>query len=90
MQSNFSNGTRCQPVNGWFVALHRQDGAKKVGGAVKAYKKGDLAWLPNAPILNQMIVLDQFEQLPVLVCHVPLCGSGSQHQQSLGVAHAEF
>ncbi|MBI3823680.1 MAG: PQQ-binding-like beta-propeller repeat protein [Planctomycetes bacterium] len=57
--NNFNNGTRCLNVNGWFVAVHRNDTAKA--------KKGDLAWHSYMPIHNQMIVLDQFEQSPIVL-----------------------
>jgi outer membrane protein assembly factor BamB len=67
LQNNFSNGLRCAPVNGWFLALHRQAGETRRGGRVRPFAKGELAWDSFEPILNQMIVLEQFENLPVLV-----------------------
>jgi hypothetical protein len=67
LHNNFNNGTRCLNVNGWFVAVHRQDGQKKVGDRDLAWKKGDLAWHSYMPVQNQMIVLDQFDQAPVVV-----------------------
>jgi hypothetical protein len=67
LHSNFSNGLRCAPVNGWFLALHRQAGQKVVAGQVRKYAQGELAWDSFEPILNQMLVLEQFEHLPVLI-----------------------
>jgi outer membrane protein assembly factor BamB/tetratricopeptide (TPR) repeat protein len=67
LHNNFSNGLRCGIVNGWVVALQRQDGERKAGDKAVAWKKGDLAWHSYTPILNQMLVLDQFEQLPVML-----------------------
>jgi outer membrane protein assembly factor BamB/tetratricopeptide (TPR) repeat protein len=67
LHNNFNNGTRCLNVNGWFVAVQRQDGQKKVGDRDLAWKKGDLAWHSYMPVHNQMIVLDQFDQAPVVV-----------------------
>jgi outer membrane protein assembly factor BamB len=50
--SNFSNGTRCLPVNGWFCALDR---------------KGNFLWHTGVRYANQMIVVEQFQNLPVLL-----------------------
>jgi outer membrane protein assembly factor BamB len=67
IHSNISNGTRCLPVNGWFVAVHKIDGKKKVGECEITWKKGDFAWHSFAPVQNQMIVLEQFEQSPIVL-----------------------
>jgi outer membrane protein assembly factor BamB len=67
LHSNFSNGVRCLPVNGYVAAFQRKDGSKKVAGQPKAFKKGDMAWHSQAPLHNQMVILEQFEQLPVLL-----------------------
>lgn len=67
LHNNFNNGLRCVPVNGWFLALHRRDGQKQVAGQVVKYHKGELAWDSFEPIINQMLVMEQFEQLPVLI-----------------------
>ena len=67
VHNNFNNGTRCLPVNGWFVALHRQDGKTKIGNRDLAWKKGDLAWHSYMPVKNQMLVLDQFENSPIVL-----------------------
>jgi outer membrane protein assembly factor BamB/tetratricopeptide (TPR) repeat protein len=64
--NNFSNGARSLPVNGWFLAVHRQTGEKKVGDKLVPFKKGDLAWHSYMPVQNQLLVVDQFEQSPVL------------------------
>lgn len=64
--NNFNNGTRCQIVNGWFLAVHRNDGERKVGDKVTAWKKGDV-WHVDNPIKNQMLVVEQFEQSPILL-----------------------
>jgi outer membrane protein assembly factor BamB/tetratricopeptide (TPR) repeat protein len=65
--NNFSNGLRCYPVHGWMLAIHRKDGAAKVNGESRPYKKGDLAWHSFAPLHHQMLVLEMFDQLPVLL-----------------------
>ena len=65
--NNFHNGTRCLPVNGWFLAFHRTAGQKKVGERDLNWKKGDLAWHSQMPITNQMIVVEQFEQMPMIL-----------------------
>jgi hypothetical protein len=68
LHNNFGNGLRCAQVNGWFAAFHRQDGQRKTAkGDVLLYKQGEMHWHLLAPITNQMIVLDQFESLPVLL-----------------------
>jgi len=67
LHNNFNNGTRCLPINGWFLAVQRADGKKQVGDREVAWKKGDLAWHSYMPVTNQMIVLDQFEHSPVIL-----------------------
>jgi tetratricopeptide (TPR) repeat protein len=68
LHNNFSNGLRCAQVNGWFAAFRREDGQRKTAkGEVVACKKGDMHWHLLAPVTNQMIVLDQFETLPVIL-----------------------
>lgn len=67
LHNNFSNGLRCYPVNGWVLALHRADGQRQVGERTITWKKGDLAWHSYTPIENQMLVLEQFDRLPVLL-----------------------
>lgn len=67
VHNNFSNGLRCYPVNGWVAALHRKDGSAKVNGETKPYKKGDFAWHSFAPLQHQMLILEQFAELPVLL-----------------------
>jgi outer membrane protein assembly factor BamB/tetratricopeptide (TPR) repeat protein len=67
VHNNFANGLRCYPVNGWVLALHRRDGVAKVNGESKAFKKGDFAWHSFAPVAHQMLVLEHFEQLPMLL-----------------------
>ena len=67
LYNNFSNTTRCLPVNGWFLAVHRQDGKKEVHGREVGWKKGDLAWHSYMPVQNQLLVVDQFEQSPILL-----------------------
>jgi hypothetical protein len=67
LHNNFNNGTRCLNVNGWFLALHRQAGKKTVGDREVAWNKGDLAWHSYMPMQNQMIVLDQFDQSPIIL-----------------------
>jgi outer membrane protein assembly factor BamB len=65
LHNNFNNGTRCQVVNGWFLALHRADGKKKIGTREIAWKKGDLAWHSDKQMVNQMLVMEQFDQSPI-------------------------
>lgn len=49
---NFGNGLRCHLVNGWLVALDH---------------KGEFLWHVYDRMKNQMIVLEQFHNLPILV-----------------------
>jgi hypothetical protein len=65
--NNFTNGTHCHSVNGWFVALHKTDGQRTISGKDVKWSKGDMAWHSQTPIENQMIVLEQFEQMPVVL-----------------------
>lgn len=67
LHNNFNNGVRCMPVNGWFLAFHKADGQKKLGDRNITWKKGDMAWHSQTPIQNQMIVLEQFDQLPIIL-----------------------
>jgi outer membrane protein assembly factor BamB/tetratricopeptide (TPR) repeat protein len=50
--NNFQSGVRCMPVNGWFVALDR---------------KGEFLWHGHDRYQHQMIVVEQFKSLPVLL-----------------------
>jgi outer membrane protein assembly factor BamB len=52
LQPNISSGVRCRAVNGWFCAFD---------------KKGEFLWHSYAPLTNQLVVLDRFEVLPVLL-----------------------
>jgi outer membrane protein assembly factor BamB/tetratricopeptide (TPR) repeat protein len=67
VMDNFSNGVRCAPVNGWVLAFHRKAGQGIVNGEVVRWKKGDFHWHTYKPMHHQMIVLEQFERLPVLI-----------------------
>jgi outer membrane protein assembly factor BamB len=66
LHSNFGIGTRCELVNGWFGAFYRHDGAKK-GDNAKTWKKGDLHWFASEPVANQLVVVENFDQLPLLM-----------------------
>ena len=73
----------CRTVNGWVLAFFREegehlgnddssytwDGKKWVVGARKLvkHKKGDLAWRSPERIDNQLIIVEQFENLPVML-----------------------
>jgi outer membrane protein assembly factor BamB/tetratricopeptide (TPR) repeat protein len=50
--NNFQSGARCLPVNGWFVALDR---------------KGEFLWHGHDRYQHQLIVVEQFKSLPVLL-----------------------
>jgi hypothetical protein len=67
LHNNFNNGLRCVPVNGWVAALYRQAGKHKVDGAWKDHQAGDMAWHSTKKIDNQMLVLEQFDLLPILL-----------------------
>ncbi len=66
LHNNFNNGARCLAVNGWFVFVQKNDGSRKVGNRDITWKKGDV-WHSFVPIANQMIVMEQFEQSPVIL-----------------------
>jgi outer membrane protein assembly factor BamB len=55
LANNFFSGLRCAPVNGWFCAFNR---------------KGEFLWHVEGRLSNQMIVLEQFAKLPVLLFSV--------------------
>jgi hypothetical protein len=65
VHNNFNNGVRCQIVNGWFFAIHRADGQKKIGDRQITWKKGDFAWHPSQPVRNQLLITEQFDESPV-------------------------
>jgi hypothetical protein len=67
LHTNFNNGLRCRPINVWFLALYRQDGQKQVDGQLRKHTRGQIAWDSFEPLLNQMLVMEQFDQLPVLI-----------------------
>lgn len=70
LATEFGNGLRCETVNGWFGAFHRKDGSKKVDGKDKAWKAGDLHWYSSEPIANQLVVVEHFDQLPLVLFSV--------------------
>lgn len=67
LNNNINIGTRCTVVNGWLVAVHRRDGQRNLGQRKLAWKKGDLAWHTYMPVTNQMLVLEQFADSPVVL-----------------------
>jgi outer membrane protein assembly factor BamB len=52
LANNFSSGTRCLPVNGWICCLDR---------------KGEFLWHGHDRFQYQMIVVEQFKMLPMLL-----------------------
>jgi outer membrane protein assembly factor BamB len=52
VSSNFNNGLRCQPVNGWFCCIDA---------------KGTFVYHLSEEIKNHMIVVEHFRHLPVLI-----------------------
>jgi outer membrane protein assembly factor BamB len=52
LSNNFSNGVRCRLVNGWFCSFD---------------SKGKFRWHSYTPIVHQLIVLEQFAALPVVL-----------------------
>jgi outer membrane protein assembly factor BamB len=67
LHNNFNNAVRCDTVNGWVVALHRKAGGRQAGDRTITWKAGDLAWHSHTPVTNQLVVLEQFDELPVLL-----------------------
>lgn len=65
--NNFQNGVRCRAVNGFVVALYRNDGTVKRGAKTAEAVKGQLAWHSAMPVEHQMVVTEQFDQLPILL-----------------------
>jgi outer membrane protein assembly factor BamB len=76
LMNNFQIGIRSRPVNGYVMAFHRHAGAVKVGDHAIDVAKGELAWHSFAPIENQMLVTEQWDQLPILLF------SGRYHHQA--------
>ncbi|HYT92242.1 MAG TPA: hypothetical protein VEL76_26245, partial [Gemmataceae bacterium] len=56
LSSNFANGIRCAPVNGWVCAFLK--------------KTGEFDWHLESKTTNQMLVLEQFRNLPILLFSV--------------------
>ena len=67
IHTNLQDGTRGLPVNGWFVAVHRNDGKKKAVARELSWKKGDVAWHSYTRVENQLLLLEAFEQSPILL-----------------------
>jgi outer membrane protein assembly factor BamB len=67
VMNNFQSAVRCAPVNGWFVALHRQAGQRQAGDKTVTWKAGDFHWHSYTPLANQLVILEQFDQLPILL-----------------------
>ena len=65
--NNFSNGLRCVPINGWVVAFHAKDGQRKIGERTLTWKAGDFHWHSGQPLNNQMLIVEQFDQMPVMI-----------------------
>ena len=49
VSNNFGNGTRCLPVNGWFLAVQRHDGKKQAGGKEGQVGKAGAVGRPAYP-----------------------------------------
>ncbi len=49
------------------MALHGHDGQKRVGEKVVTWKAGDFDWHSYMPLRNQLVVLEQFADLPVIL-----------------------
>ncbi len=67
VHNNFANGLRCRPVNGWVLSFFREDGQHLYDGKLVAHKKGDFDWCSPHRIENQLVIVEQFENLPVMV-----------------------
>lgn len=67
LHNNFNNGSRCLPVNGWFVFVQKRDGSRAgADGKTITWKKGDVSH-SCLPIANQLIVLEQFDHSPAIL-----------------------
>lgn len=78
LYNNFNNGVRCLPVNGWIAAFQRRPGKTAAGAD---YKAGAMAWHSSKRIDNQLMIVEQFDLLPVLLFSVrynELIGGGAQ------------
>ena len=65
--NNFKQGIRSRVVNGWMAAFYRNDGPVQVGRKTFDAHKGEIAWHTIGPIESQMLVVEQFEQMPILL-----------------------
>jgi len=78
--NNFGNGLRCRIVNGWLMSFFRDDGRHMENGLAVEHKRGDFHWHSSRKLDNQLIVLEQFEQLPVILLSArhnePINGGG--------------
>ena len=67
LSNNFKQGIRSRAVNGWVAAFYRNDGPLQVGRKTFDAHKGELAWHSANPIESQLLVVEQFEQMPILL-----------------------
>jgi outer membrane protein assembly factor BamB len=65
--NNFKQGIRSRTVNGWVAAFYRNDGPVQVGRKTHMAHKGELAWHSTDPIESQLLVVEQFDQMPILL-----------------------
>ncbi|MCI0462193.1 MAG: hypothetical protein L0Z62_35015 [Gemmataceae bacterium] len=64
LANNFANGLRCGVVNGWFCCFEK--------------KTGEFLWHLESRTDNQMIILEQFRSLPVLLFSVRYTEMGNR------------
>lgn len=67
IQSNFLSGLRGKQVNGYVMAFHRESGTVKIGQKTIEAVKGEIAWHSPGPIENQILITEQWDQLPILL-----------------------
>ena len=65
--NNFKQGVRSRTVNGWVAAFYRNDGPVQVGRKTYQAHKGELAWHSTSQIESQLLVVEQFDQMPILL-----------------------
>ena len=77
LYNNFANGLRCRTVNGWVLSFFREDGQHMHNGNLVNHKKGGFDWCSPHKIENQFVIVEQFENLPLMLF-------SARYQQSQG------
>jgi outer membrane protein assembly factor BamB len=87
--NNFKGGLHCANVNGWFCAFHRRAGSARIDDKDITWKKGDLHWISSRPVTNQLVLLEQFENLPLILFSARYNTSGNNPTGNRAISHTQ-